>query len=59
MPGERIKELLEGDRASDAELQKLAQRLVKPDGEAWEDGELVDIRLAEDLKRRQRQRRSR
>jgi hypothetical protein len=45
-------------RASDAELQKLAQRLVKPDGEAWEEGELVDIRLAEDLKRRQRQRRS-
>jgi hypothetical protein len=46
------------DRASDAELQKLAQRLVKPDGEVWEEGELVDIRLAEDLKRR-RQRRSR
>jgi len=53
---ERINELLEGDRASDAELQKLAQRLVKPDGEAWEEGELVeDIRLAEDLKRRRQQ----
>ncbi len=26
---ERINELLEGDRASDVELQKLAQRLVK------------------------------
>jgi len=36
MPVERINELLEGDRASDAELQKLAQRLVKPDGEVWE-----------------------
>ena len=58
MPVERINELLEGDRASDAELQQLAQRLVKLDGEAWEEGELVDIRLAEDLKRRQRERRS-
>jgi len=56
---ERINELLEGDRASDVELQKLAQRLVKPDGEAWEEGELVDIRLAEDLKRRRQQKRSR
>ncbi|MBD2014099.1 hypothetical protein H6F96_08960 [Microcoleus sp. FACHB-53] len=59
MPVERINELLEGDRASDVELQKLAQRLVKPDGEAWEEGELVDIRLAEDLKRRQQKRQSR
>ena len=57
MPVERINELLEGDRASDAELQKLAQRLVKPDGEAWEEEELVDIRLAEDLKRRRQQKR--
>lgn len=55
----RINELLEGDRACDLELQKLAQRLVKPDGEAWEEGELVDIRLAEDLKRRRQQKRSR
>jgi len=55
---ERINELLEGNRASDSELQKLAQRLVKPDGEAWEEGELVDIRLAEDLKRRRQQKRS-
>jgi hypothetical protein len=59
MPVEWINELLEGDRASDAELQQLAQRLVKLDGEAWEEGELVDIRLAEDLKRRQQERRSR
>ena len=58
IPVERINELLEGDRASDSELQKLAQRLVKPDGEAWEEGELVDIRPAEDLKRRRRERRS-
>jgi hypothetical protein len=56
MPVERINELLEGDRPSDVELQKLAQRLVKPDGEAWEEGELVDIRLAEDLKRRRQER---
>ncbi|MBD1902701.1 hypothetical protein NDI44_11400 [Trichocoleus sp. DQ-A3] len=55
---ERINELLEGDRASDVELQKLAQRLVKLNGEAWEEGELVDIRLAEDLKRRRQQKRS-
>jgi hypothetical protein len=55
---DRISELLQGDRASDVELQKLAQRLVKPNGEVWEEGELVDIRLAEDLKRR-RQKRSR
>jgi len=59
MPVERINELLKGDRASDSELQKLAQRLVKPNGEAWEEGELVDIRLAEDLKRRRQQKRSR
>ncbi|MBD2003846.1 MULTISPECIES: hypothetical protein [Cyanophyceae] len=57
MPVERINELLEGDRASDLELQKLAQRLVKPDGEAWEEEKLVDIRLAEDLKRKQKQKR--
>lgn len=47
MPVERINELLEGDcakrtgkadRPSDVELQNLAQRLVKPDGEAWEEG---------------------
>ncbi|MEP0756653.1 plasmid partition protein ParG [Coleofasciculus sp. FACHB-T130] len=57
MSVERINELLEGDRPSDTELQKLAQRLVKPDGEPWEEGELVDIRLAEDLKRRRQQKR--
>src|ERR671933_2912253 len=33
MPVERINELLEGDRPSDVELQKLAQRLVKLNGE--------------------------
>jgi hypothetical protein len=59
MPVERINELLEGDRPSDSELQQLAQRLVKPNGEAWEEEELVDIRLAEDLKRRRQQKRSR
>lgn len=59
MSVERMNELLEGDRPSDAELQKLAQRLVKPNGEAWEEEELVDIRLAEDLKRRRQERRSR
>ena len=59
MPVERINQLLEGDRPSDVELQKLAQRLVKPNGEAWEEGELVDIRLAEDLKRRREQKLSR
>ena len=41
MPVERINELLEGERPSESELQKLAQRLVKPDGEAWEEEELV------------------
>lgn len=56
---ERINKLLEGDRPSDLELQKFAQRLVKPNGEVWEEEELVDIRLAEDLKRRHQQRRSR
>jgi hypothetical protein len=49
----------EGDRTSDIELQKLAQRQVKPNSQAWEEGELVDIRLAEDLKRRRQERRSR
>ncbi len=45
---ERINQLLEGDRASDAELQKLAQRLVKPDGEAWEEEELVGCQASFD-----------
>ena len=43
IPMEKINELLEGDRPSDIELPKLAPRLVKPNGEAWEEGELVDI----------------
>jgi hypothetical protein len=55
---EQINELREGDHVSDSELQKLAQRLVKLNGEAWEERELVDIRLAEDLKRRRQQKRS-
>ena len=59
IPIERINELLKGDRPSDLELQQFAQRLVKPNGDVWEEEELVDIRLAEDLKRRQQQRRSR
>jgi hypothetical protein len=33
----------EGERTSDIELQKLAQRQVKPNSQAWEEGELVDI----------------
>jgi hypothetical protein len=56
---ERINRLLEGDRPSDLELQTFAQKLVKPNGEVWEEEELVDIRLAEDLKRRQQHRQSR
>jgi hypothetical protein len=39
---EQINELLEGDRPS-YRTPKLAPRLVKPNGEAWEEGELVDI----------------
>lgn len=42
-------------RSSDLELQKLVQQLVKPDGEAWEEGGIVDIGLAEDLNRRRQQ----
>ncbi|HEY9741629.1 MAG TPA: hypothetical protein V6C90_14155 [Coleofasciculaceae cyanobacterium] len=43
---------------SDLERQKLAQRQLKPNSQAWEEGELVEIRLAEDLKRKWRERRS-
>ncbi|MBD1890515.1 hypothetical protein [Coleofasciculus sp. FACHB-SPT9] len=43
----------EADRTSDIELQKLAQRHVKPNSQVWEEEELV-----EDLKRRRQQKRS-
>lgn len=59
IPVERINKIRSGDRPSDLELQQFAQRLVKPSGDVWEEEELVDIRLAEDLKRRRQQKRSR
>lgn len=32
-----------GDRTSDIKLQKLAQRQVKPNSQAWEEGEMFPI----------------
>jgi hypothetical protein len=56
---ERVHKLLEGDRPNDSELEKLAQVLTKANGELWEEEELIDIRLADDLKRRAKQRQQR
>ena len=56
IPVNRLKKLLLGDRATDEEMKKLAANLVKFNGAIFEEEELVDMRLAEDLKQRQQRR---
>ncbi len=36
-----MRDLRFADRTSGVELQKLTQRLVKPNGEAWEEGGII------------------
>ena len=50
IPVNRLKKLLLGDRATDEEMKKLAGNLVKFNGDIFDEEELVDMRLAEDLK---------
>ncbi len=52
----RLKKLLSGDRASDEEIENLAGCLVKFNGSAFDEEELTDMRIAEDLKQRQLER---
>ena len=56
MPLTRLEQLLLGDRATDEEIKKLAGKLVKFNGEIFDEEELVDMRLAEDIKQRQQRR---
>ena len=56
IPVNRLKKLLSGDRATDEEIKKLAGKLVKFNGEFIDEEELVDMRLAEDIKQRQQRR---
>ena len=52
----RLKKLLSGDRPSDEEIENLAGCLVKLNGSAFDEEELADMRIAEDLKQRQLER---
>ena len=56
IPVNRLKKLLLEDRATDEEMKKLAGNLVKFNGDIFDEEELVDMRLAEDLKQRQQRR---
>ena len=56
IPVKRLKKLLLGDRATDEEMKKLAGNLVKFNGDIFDEEELFDMRLAEDLKQRQQRR---
>ncbi|MDJ0744485.1 MAG: hypothetical protein QNJ32_14150 [Xenococcaceae cyanobacterium MO_167.B27] len=56
IPVRRLKKLLSGDRPSDEEIEKLADCLVKVNGSAFDEEELADMRIAEDLKQRQLER---
>ena len=49
----RLKKLLSGDRASDEEIEKLAGYLIRVNGGTFDEEELIDMRLAEELKLRQ------
>ena len=49
----RLKKILAGDRPIDEEIEKLARCLVKLDGLVFEQEELADMRIAEELKQRQ------
>ncbi len=48
----RLKKLLSGDRASDEEIENLAGCLVRFNGTTFDEEELSDMRLTEDLKQR-------
>ncbi len=52
----RLKKLLSGDRASDEEIERLAGYLIKVNGTVFGEEELIDMRIAEELKQRQLQR---
>ncbi len=52
----RLKKLWSGDRPTDEEVEKLAGCLVKLDGLVFDREELTDMRIAEELKRRQLER---
>lgn len=48
----RLKKLLSGDRPTDEEIEKLAGCLIRLNGTIFDEEELNDMRLAEDLKQR-------
>ena len=48
----RLKKLLSGDRPSDEEIEKLAGCLIRLNGTIYDEEELNDMRLVEDLKQR-------
>ena len=52
----RLKKLLSGDRPTDEEIEKLAGCLVQLDGLVFDEEELTDMRIAEELKQRQLER---
>ena len=49
----RLKKILSGDRANDEEIEKLAGYLIRINGETFDEEELTDMRLAEELRQRQ------
>ena len=49
----RLKKILSGDRSTDEEIEKLAGCLIKLNGLVFEQEELADMRIAEELKQRQ------
>ena len=49
----RLKKLLSGERPSDEEIENLSGFLIGLNGQAFEEEELSDMRLAEDLRQRQ------
>ena len=49
----RLKELLSGDRVSDEEIENFAGCLIRLNGQTFDEEELTDMRLAEDLRQRQ------
>ena len=53
---DRLKKLRAGDRATDEEIKQLAGYLITFNGQALEEDELADMRLAEDLQQRQKRR---
>ena len=52
----RLKKLLSGDRPTNEEIEKLAGCLVKLDGLVFDQEELTDMRIAEEIKQRQLER---